>query len=237
MSIDPADLDAAPIPTLVEYLEHEDPRLRADAACALGDRVRTREIDGLDGDVCRRLALMLEDEEPFVRFEVAIALAEVQDKRATPVLLGAMHRRSLRLDAIRALGTMRDRVAVEPLRRFMERWLLPWADRLQAAGALCALGDATGADYLVEKLTSRKDAERAAAVHFLGESKHPKALAYLESILADHEDRMRDVAARALGLLGDPAAREALEKARTAADNELRADIDEALALLDRSRR
>lgn len=235
MAFDAEALDGAPIPELVDYLENEDPRLRADAACALGDRVRTRELDGLDAEVRRRLALMLDDKEPFVRFEAAIALAEVHDTRATKLLLGAMEKRSLRLDAIRALGTMRDPVAVEPLLRFMQRWLLPWADRLQAAAALCALENETGAEYLVDKLTSRKHAERAAAVHFLGESKHPRALEYLEKILADHNDRMRDVAARALGLLGDPAARQALEAARQAADEELRTDIDEALAQLARS--
>jgi HEAT repeat protein len=232
VAIDAASLDAAPIPQLLEYMEHRDPRLRADAACALGDRVRTREIDGLDGDVCGRLALLLEDNEPFVRFEAAIALAEVQDNRATPVLLGAMHRRSLRLDAIRSLGTMGDSNAVQPLLRFMQRWLLPWADRLQAAAALCALGNATGAEYLAGKLNSRKHAERAAAIHFVGESRHPEAVEHLESVLADRNDTMRDVAARALGVLGDRAAQNALTAARETADDELRVDIDEALARL-----
>jgi len=41
-----------------------------------------------------------------------------------------------------------------------------------------------------------------------------------------------DVAARALGFLGDPASAPVLEAARTNADEALRSDIDQALARL-----
>ena len=76
-----------------------------------------REVAGLEPRTRDRLALLLDDREPFVRFEAAISLAEVQDRRGTPFLLSVIGRRSVRLDAIRALGSMGDPVAIEPLLR------------------------------------------------------------------------------------------------------------------------
>jgi HEAT repeat protein len=229
-SYDPLALDGAPLPQLLDLLDGRNPAERADAACAIGDRLRTREMTALAPDAQERLARLLGDEESAVRFEAAIALALVQDARATEELLGCLRSRRLRLDAIRALGTGGAQRAIEPLTRLMQRRLLPWADRLQAAAALCALGDPAGAEHLKTRLLSRRHAERAAAVHFIGESRHPEARTLLEGLLADKNHPLRDVAARALGLLGDPAAGPALTKARADADTELQADIDQALA-------
>lgn len=231
---DPLELDGAPMPELLELLASDEPRLRSDAACAIGDRLRTRELAALEAPLRDRLSALLTDAVPGVRIEAAIALAEAHDPRATEVLIAALRTRSLRLDATRALGASGDARAVEPLRALMGRWLLPWADKLQAAAALCALGDPSGAAYLKGRLSSRRQHERAATVHFLGESRHPEARALLEAILADLTHPLRDVAARALGLLGDPGARPALEAAKVHADDELRADIDGALAALSR---
>jgi len=231
---DPLDLDGAPMPELAELLASKDPTERADAACAIGDRLRTRELAALDAPLRERLAALLSDAVPGVRLEAAITLAEAHDPRATEVLVVALGSRALRLDATRALGAGGDTRGVPPLRALMGRWLLPWADRLQAAAALCALGDPSGAAYLRSRLSSRRQHERAAAVHFLGEARHPDARPLLEAILADLTHPLRDVAARALGLLGDPGARPALEAARAHADDELRVDIDGALAALAR---
>ncbi len=235
MTYDPLELDGAPIPVLLELMSSEDAGKRSDAACAVGDRLRTRELDALDPVLSARLGDLLSDPVPVVRFEAAIALAEARDPRAVDVLVGALRSRALRLDATRALGASGDRRAIAPLTRLTRRWLLPWADRLQAAAALCALGDPAGAAYLKSRITSRRQAERAAAVHFLGEAHHPEARVILEGILADITHPMRDVAARALGLLGDPGAKPALEAARDHADEELKADIEGALDALRRA--
>ena len=229
------DFDGAPIPVLRELLQHESPGMRGDAACALGDRVRAREVTGLDPAVCEEIAALLGDPEPQVRLEAAIALAEIRDRRATDVLISATHARTWRLDAVRALGTLGDPQAIRPLTRLMRRFLMPWADRLQAAAALCALGDPDGQRYLLERLSTRRKPERAAAIHFLGESHHPRALELLCALLADPDDPMRDVAARALGQLSDARAREPLERARGGADPEFDEDIDRALEMLARS--
>lgn len=226
------ELDGASLPELRSYLDHDSPVVRADAVCALGDRLRAREVRRLEPDVLNEMAALLTDEVPMVQFEAAVALAEAQDKRASEVLLQSIRYRHFRLDAIRALGALGDNSAVEPLRQLMGRWLLPWADKLQAAAALCALGDEHGATYLEEKLASRRLPERAAAMHFIGEARHPRALDLLSDRLADQNDPMRDVAARSLGFLGDDRARGALTRALENADEELTEDIHQSLAAL-----
>ncbi|MEK7703766.1 MAG: HEAT repeat domain-containing protein [Myxococcota bacterium] len=228
------DFDGATLRELMDLFASEVPRERANAACAIGDRLRARELDVLGAEECGALAQLLEDATKGVRFEAAMALAEAHDRRATQVLLDSLSSRRVRLDATRALGTLGDPAAVEPLARIMDGWLMPWADRLQAAAALCALGDARGAQYLVHKVSSRRSAERAAAVHFVAESRHPEARARLEALLADPREPLRDVAARSLGLLEDPATRPALEAALTTAEGDLAEDLREALARLGR---
>ena len=134
------------------------------------------------------------------------------------------------MDAIRALGICQNLVAEEPLLRVMNSFWTPWADRLQAAAALCALQNAEGAAYLESKLTSVRAAQRAAAIHFLGESRHPRALELLEPIALDKSDRHQDVAVRTLGLLTSPDATQMLERLRALNNDEaLQADIDHAL--------
>lgn len=229
------DFDSLGWDELRRHLRDDASGLRADAACHVGDRLRTRRVHALPEDIRERLAAMLEDGAPMVAFEAAMALAEAHDPRATDLLLAAVHNRTVRLDAIRALGTLGDPRAIEPLERLMRRWLLPWADRLQAAAALCALGNDVGATYLKERLHSRRKAERAAAMHFVGEARHPEAFAILRQLLLNPDEPMRDTAARALGWLDDPAAIPLLRGLRASAELELLEDIDAALARLELS--
>ena len=221
------DFDGASVPELHELMHHQDPLIQSDAACALGDRLRTRELDTLDNPVVETLRALIGSKSFIVQFEAAITLAELQDHTATELLLHASQSRRFRLDAIRALGTLGNPAAIEPLRAMLGRFLLPWADKLQAAAALCALGDSEGQSYLLERLSSRRDAERASAIHFLGESKHPDALTYLEHILGDTEDPMRDVAARTLTLLPDELALPILEKNLVTAKGELLEELQQ----------
>lgn len=191
--------DALSVSALREKLRHTHPGIRADAACALGDRLRMHLVDTLDSQIQSNLAELLDDAHALVRFEAAMALAELHDDRALPVLIESLKRPSVRLDAMRAVGTLRNPTATHALRPWLHKWFAPWADKLQAAAALCALGDNEGRDYLKKKLFSRKRAERAAAIHFVGESAHPDANDLLQNILWDTNDPMQDVAARTLG--------------------------------------
>ena len=227
-----AELDGASLPALAAYLQSDQPAVRADAACSIGDRLRSREIADIDAPLRAQLEALLHDPVFEVGFEAAIALAEIHHLAAFDVLWLATHKRNLRLDAVRALGTLGDPRAIAPLNQLIKRWWLPWADRLQVAAALCALGDPTGAAYLSDRLRSRRSAERAAAIHFLGESRHPQAGALLLMILADTRDPMRDSAVRALGLLRDGSTRGPLQDALRDAEGELAQDLREALAKL-----
>lgn len=226
------DFDGASLPELGDLLRSAHAQARADATTVIGDRLRTRELDVMPPDLHTQVASLLDDPVPIVRFEAAMTLAEAHDHRGTALLVQAAGQRAFRLDAVRALGTMGDATAAPTLATMMNRFFMPWADRLQAAAALCALGDARGAEYLAKKLESRRGPERAAAIHFVGESRHPQARRLLVPIVDDKNDRMRDVAARALGLLGDPAAAPVLEAAREGADEALLSDIEQALAQL-----
>lgn len=226
------DFELASLPELADLMRGDHAQARADAATAVGDRLRTRELDTMPADLHELMVTLLDDKVPLVRFEAAISLAEAHDHRATELLMNAAGHRHFRLDAVRALGTMGDQRAAPTLAKMMSGFFMPWADRLQAAAALCALADTRGADYLATKLTSRRKAERAAAIHFIGESRHPQARALLTPIIDDAKDPMRDVAARTLGILGDSAAVPTLEAARQNADEALRSDIDQALAQL-----
>ena len=55
------DLDGAPLPVLRELLDSADFQERADAATALGDRLRTHELKGVDADVHDNSVVDLDD--------------------------------------------------------------------------------------------------------------------------------------------------------------------------------
>jgi HEAT repeat protein len=198
----PEDLVNATVEELSYFLSAEDARLRADAACALGDRLRDKSI-ALPEETKAKLLAQLDDENMYARLEAAIALSEIKDTRATLILLALCAKSATRLDALHALGILGDIKAREPLRSLMNGLFMPWADKMQAAAALCRLNDQTGADYLVARMKAWRKAEKAAAIHFIGESAHPRAFEILAAIFGDERHPMRDVAIRALGHLGD----------------------------------
>ena len=76
------ELDGASIPELVELMRSDHPGERAAAACAIGDRLRTREIEGVENKTREAMAELLDDPVTHVRFETAIAMAELTFKRA-----------------------------------------------------------------------------------------------------------------------------------------------------------
>src|SRR5512141_2037862 len=117
------DFETTSLEELQGLLEHESPYVRADAACVLGDRLRTHELEALPTALQARLVHMLDDRELLPRVEAAIALAEAREPVATPVLLAATRSRTFRLDATRALGASGDTRAVPELTKLMNRWL------------------------------------------------------------------------------------------------------------------
>jgi cyclophilin family peptidyl-prolyl cis-trans isomerase/HEAT repeat protein len=98
-------------PTIAEFLDHSDARVRADASNALA-RMRLRAGE------TRLRELLVKDADPIVRANAARALGAAEDKLASDALLDrAIHDTDLRVrvSAIRALGQVRSGQAEQPL--------------------------------------------------------------------------------------------------------------------------
>ena len=229
------DFEQLGLEELQELLDHANPQIRSDAICSLGDRLRLKSLSALPREIIEQLAKLLGDDSFLVQLESAITLAEIQDHRGTFVLMEAVRRKDFRLDALRALGQMQDPMAIALLQNWMEKRFAPWADRMQAAAALAELGIPTAYDYLEKKLSSRKKAERAAAIHFLGATKHPAASEHLLRIVKETHDPHRDCAARALGLLGNVEILPELEQLLSQTVGDLNQDIRVSIHSLQNS--
>ncbi len=229
------DLIGRPLPELTGYLKASDYRLRADAACVIGDMLRDMDHKDLPAETISALRELLRDIEPKVRLEAAITLAILGDMAAAPILRELTARRRFRLDAIHALGILKDKEAVPLLTAILYKFLPTWAEKMQAAAALCAMGEGEGAAYLERRLRALRYGEKAAACHFIGESHHPKAFEILSDIARDPAHRLRDTAIRTLGVLGDVRAIEFLADLYAELPLILREDALNSLKILGQS--
>lgn len=206
----------------IELLEDEDPRVRREAAAALGD---------ISPELARDALLRhVDDEDEEVRFEAAFALSPLAIPECLPLFLAALDRPARRLDALEGLGRLQNREAIEPLEVFARRFLISWADRLTAWSTLVRLG-APYADQIIEKTAARRREERTYAIALVGQRGLEAGRATLEAIAGRAGDPLRDVAIRALVELGPEPSRETLGSiARDeSAPAAVRAEAQEAL--------
>ena len=138
-----------------------------------------------------------------------------------------------RAEAAYALGETRDRRAIDPLLGILRDPSEDGQVRMGAACSLGALGDASAVEPLIE--TMREDMKMrtgilAACIGALGELKDPRAVPILLKALGNRADDWiyREMAARALGEIGDARAVGPLLSAAYMADT--RHDAIEALA-------
>ena len=217
--------DRRAVAPIVEALEDIDVEVRANAAAALGDLKAHENVSAL--------APLLKDPVETVRFEAAYALSRLGDDRGLETLLQLTTHREFGLMVCQALGKLGNRDAVPALRKAWKRLFLHPLIRTQAMAALVLLGEVEPREALVRQSRSRRPEVRGLALELLGEVGGNWAL---EALLAGLEGRSPVAAARALGALGDrsavPALRRALERA--GADPELRQDLEEAIAKLDK---
>ena len=204
--------------------------VRQEAAAARGDLGANSAKEALVAG--------LADPERGVRFEVAMALATLGDNRGRSVLELALDKNRTRLDACEGLRRLGDREAIPALEQASRRFFLPWVDRLTLLATLYHLGVVGAGSALLERTHARGREERAYAVALLGSHRVKEGLPRLRE-LAQASDPLRDTAVRALGELGDPAARPVLERleADPSLSAELRADARWALARLAGERR
>jgi HEAT repeat protein len=160
------DPDRASEP-LMQALSDADGEVVAAAALSLGAIGEARARD--------RLAELLDAwKAPRTRFDIAYALADLDDERAIDVLAGFVEERGMAWDAIEALERSGMPRAADPLRPLLARVLLDRTVKLRAAAAVVALLPGDDADagraraVLLAGLGTRKLQHRGLAVQLLG---------------------------------------------------------------------
>jgi HEAT repeat protein len=166
---------------LMQALSDADGEVIAAAALALGAIGEARARDPL--------ASLLETwKTPRTRFDIAYALADLDDERAIDVLAGFVEEREMGWDAIEALQRSGMPRAADPLRPLLGRVLLDRNIKLRAAAAVIALlpGDDADAEraraVLIAGLDVRKLQHRGLAVQLLGTVGGPWAVKPLNEL-------------------------------------------------------
>jgi len=150
-------------PLIRPLLGDDDPKVRAQAAAALGDAGAQ--------EAGEELAALLDDTLA-VRHEAALALARLGDARAVPVLLAALGNRERALDAAEALSRLN--AAAQPevkaaLSHELSRWLGDPLVKVRAAEALARAGDPRGRQHLKKAARARRQDVRGLAQSVMSE--------------------------------------------------------------------
>lgn len=168
-------------------------------------------VDELDPPgAAEDLARLLADRRVEVAAEAAFRLAERGDRRAVPVLCRTLRHPDLGFEAARLLGELADPAAGPALRAYVSRWLADPLTRLQAAAALCRMGDGTGEAILLRALRSWRRPVRGFAIELLSGLRSAAAYDSILAVAGRPADYHCGTAARALGRYGDPRGAEAL---------------------------
>ena len=228
---------------LLAYLGHRDPQERERAALLLGkpgnkqavmplidalhdsaEIVRSRAAQSLGtiGDRCAVEPLIdcLDDADVYVRIEAAIALGEIGDEQATDALVPIIEDKRgdsrLRASAVKALGLTAGQ-AEHYLDVLLEAAEDEDEDVQQAAiEALYHVDDVQLTDRYIKLLQERFDVSNNNMMDIiskLGETKDPRAVEPLTHVLTMDNLVYRELAAEALGRIGDRRALPALEMA------------------------
>lgn len=168
-----------------ESLKTKDPRQRLAAVRALGRAARALPLEERKG-IVDHLAGVALDPEPFIRWNVAIALGEIGNEAALRVLerMASDEHANVRFRVAQALGFIGDVRGIAILERYVED------------------------SYKVGEHAP----VRAFAAIALGMIGHPDAVPLLARLARDTEPTIRWHAAVALGDVGSPAGLEALKQ-------------------------
>lgn len=215
-------------------------------------QIRERAVEGLWEDdrpsLIEPLARMVsEDPSTAVRAQAAMALgrfallAELGDiigERAARVrdsLLRAIERegedREVRRRAIESVAYLSD----APVREIIDEAYASGDEqmRLSAVFAMGRTADRHWAGVILRELHSPTPAMRYEAARAAGEISLRPTVPDLIGLLADSDAEVRQMAAWALGQVGGPQARRALEACRAAPDEAMREAAEEAISELD----
>lgn len=203
------DEDVRLISPLIRLLQDdESSEVRAASALSLGRFVLLGELDQIDQSASARI-------------ETALLTAYAADEQDTVV-----RRRLLEALAYSGREDIQDLI-VDAYNDDDE------AMRISALFSMGRNADQRWRDYVLAELTSENSAMRFEAARASGELELVEAVPELYNMLSEDDIELRDSAVWALGRIGGPAARRALQACRTSGDEELREAAEEALAEMD----
>jgi HEAT repeat protein len=195
--------------------------VRREAAAALGDFETERCL----GPLRRRFAAETDGE---ARFELAFALASHRDGHGRAELLEALRSSQRRFDACEALRRLGDPSVVPELQAVLQRWFLPWPERLTVLGTLYALGETTAGPPIVARVEAWRREESIFAIGLIGRHRVREGLPVLTRLAERRRSPLRVHALEALGRLGEPEGLALLD--RVAAEPDLSPEHAEAIA-------
>lgn len=180
---------------LLNLLSDEHPRVRQEAAAALGDAKSKGSVSAL----CNAL----QDEDEQTRFEVAFALATLGDASGLSILLEATDSSTRRFDALEGIRRLGDDRALEVLRPLTQRFLLGWPERLTVYATMYHLGETSAAAFLIERAQSKRLTERRLAIGLIATHGVSEAAPTLLQMVEDASHSCRIDAIHALAELKD----------------------------------
>lgn len=218
------------IEVLERVLERDDVDMRREAAEAL--------VNISDRGIIRPLVAMLQDEDPRIRTLAASGLIKTADKRAIAPLIIALNDDffEVRANAIQALGEHGDETAAPKLMQFLGEGHLE--TQILSAEALGKLGRTEAVPHLIalfEEHHRQADSEKLnqKIVDALRRIRDTRATLPLVDALDTPSSRLRRRIVEALGVIGDPSARVALQNVLSQDTNEdVRAAAAKALGVL-----
>ncbi len=184
---------------------------------------RLEEFPGPESS--QALIVLLQDEDPVVRFKAACSLARLGSDQGAESLCWALRRVDLCFMSLEAMTDLGSAAVLEPLLQFFHRWRLHPLEKLQAAAALHRMGEAEGSDFLRQSLESPRPEERGFAIELWGRVAMPGALGFLQGIVDTEHDPHRVDAVRGLAHLRDRRALPTLERAARQREDSLLAQL------------
>lgn len=180
-------------------LEHADPRVRIQAADALG-QVSAAYVERAQV----ALRPLLRDERADIRYTVALSLGELKDQSSLPALIEQMEGDGnplARQAAVIALGLIGDSQATTPLIKAL-RHGTPEV-RFQATISLAQINPQVAPEHLRKALRDEDAEVRTSAITALADLGDPQASQTIFRLLNDPVPTVRLEAAMALARLGD----------------------------------
>lgn len=218
------------IEVLERVLERDDVDMRREAAEAL--------VNISDRGIIRPLVTMLQDDDPRIRTLAAGGLIKTADKRAIAPLIIALNDDffEVRANAIQALGEHGDETAAPKLMQFLSEGHLE--TQILSAEALGKLGRTEAVPHLIalfEEHHRQADSEKLnqKIVDAFRRIRDTRATLPLVDALDVPSSRLRRRIVEALGVIGDPSARVALQNVlKQDTTEDVRAAAAKALGVL-----